>query len=369
VYGNVLVVDPTDNNDVDNKWQIEVVDSIAGSDVGIYNKLAFDADSGVHIAYVVETGTDYSLKYAYKPYGGSWTTTEVDNLIDDDIIDIAVDNQKNIYIAYRGYDPEDNNNQIMYVAEKSINGTFNKVKVNALGDRSYQARYPAIYVDNNNLIHMSFERANYGMRYTTHQFQGGFTLAQTIDDDISGSTSDIVIDSQGNKHIIHFHNENVYYSYSAASDTNWTTTQIATGDEGQNSYEGISLTIDKFENLHASYRFGSTIDDDNVHYLYKSLGSTTWSEEGIGNVGGSSRLDRAIACDTLGNPYILYDEHFGLKIASKSGASWSHEPIYGGQEYTCGTNFDIEISDKNRAYVSFYCPENGVLRYATKILK
>jgi hypothetical protein len=106
-------------------WKIELIDSIPGANAGIYNMLAYDADSGVHIAYVVSENSTYSLKYAYKPYNGNWTKTEVANPISDNIIDIAVDNQKNVFIAYRGYDPTDNDSEKMYIAEKSINGSFN----------------------------------------------------------------------------------------------------------------------------------------------------------------------------------------------------------------------------------------------------
>lgn len=356
---------PSDENK--EKWNVELVDSIQGADVGIYNMLTFDVDSGVHIAYVV-SDNDYSLKYAYKPYKGNWVVTEVDNSISDDIIDIAVDSQKNVFIVYRGYNPADNNNEIMYVAQKSINGSFNKVKVSVLGDQSFQARYPSIYADNNDVVHISFERANYGMRYTTYSFQGAFTSAEILDDDITSSSSDIVVDSEGNRHIIHFHNENVYYSYCGYSEDVWTVTQIATGDVMTDSYAGISLAVDQFDNLHATYRYGSTTADNNIHYLNKTAGSNTWTEEGIGNTGGSSRLDRAIACDTLGNPHILYDESFGLKIASKH-AGWSHEHIFGDTNYRCDTNYDIEITDKNRAHISFYNRTTGVLRYATRIFE
>jgi hypothetical protein len=253
----------------------------------------------------------------------------------------------------------------MYIAEKSINGSFNKVKVDVML-RNDQARYPAIYADKNDVVHISFERANYGMRYATYSFQGAFTPAEILDDDITSSSSDIVVDSEGNKHIIHFHNENIYYSYSGNSDNSWTVTQIATGNVSASSYEGISLAIDRYDNLHAAYRYSSY--NDNIHYLYKSSGNSNWQEQGIGNIGGSNRRDRAIACDTLGNPHVLYDENFGLKIASKRG-SWSHEAIFGNSSNRCDTNYDIEITDKNRAHVSFYNRTTGVIRYATRILK
>ena len=362
-------VDPEDEPPVvnDDKWETELVDSIAGVDVGIYNMLAFDVDSGIHIAYVVSED-NYSLKYAYKPYGGNWTVSEVANPISDNIIDIAVDKQKNVFIAYRGYETGSDVNERMYIAEKSINGTFNKVQVDVLGDHNHQARYPAIYADNNDIIHLSFERANYGMRYTSYSFGGTFTLVETLDDDASSSCSDIVIDSEGNKHIIHFNGDDVYHSYCANSENTWLVTQITTGDISAASYEGISLAVDQFDNLHASYRYGSTSADNNIHYLYKPAGSSTWQEDGIENAGGSSRHDRAIACDTLGNPHVLYDESFGLKIASKN-ISWSHEAIFGNSDNRADTNYDIEITDKNRAHVSFYVRSTGVLRYATKRLE
>lgn len=354
-------VTPVDNK-VEN-WKVELVDSIAGADVGIYNMLAYDTDSGVHIAYVVTQNSTYSLKYAYKPCEGNWTVTEVANPISDNIIDIAVDNQKHIFIVYRGYDPSDN--ESMYIAEKSINGSFNTVMVDVMS-RNDQARYPAIYADNNDIIHIAFERANYGMRYATYSFQGAFTPAEILDDNITSSSSDIVVDSEGNKHIVHFNNENVYYSYCGHADDNWTVSQIATGDEGNDSHAGINIAIDQFDNLHVAYRYASY--DNNIHYLYKPAGSSNWQEQGIGNAGGSNRHDRAMACDTLGNPHILYDENYGLKMASKK-STWSYDHIFGNSDYRCDSNYDMEITDKNRAHVSFYSRTTGVLRYASKRLQ
>lgn len=347
-------------------WNIERVDSIAGAEAGIYNMLTYDADSGIHIAYIVSQNDIYSLKYAYKPYEGNWAVSEVANPVSDNIIDIAVDNQKNVFVIYRGYAHTDNDNERLYIAEKSINESFNSVMVDVLGDQNFQARYPSIYADNNDVIHIAFERANYGMRYTTYSFEGTFTRVEILDDNISSSSSDIVVDSEGNKHIAHFNNENVYYSFKGYSDNSWTVNQIASGDEGNDSYAGINIATDPFDNLHIAYRYSSY--DNNIHYLYKAAGINNWQEQGIGNAGGSNRFDRAMACDTLGNPHILYDESYGLKIASKKG-SWSYESILGNSDYRCDANYDLEIMDNNQAHVSFYCRTTGVLRYATKVLK
>jgi hypothetical protein len=352
-------VEPEDQKITDESWSVELVDSIAGIDAGVFNMLSYDADSGIHIAYIIHEGTDKHLKYAYKPYGGNWSTTLVASDIDNDEIDLVIDNQNHIVIAYEAGD------DYLYLAEKSLDENFSHVLVDVLGDRSYQARYPALFADDNGIIYLSFERANYGMRYTTHTFQGGFTEVQVLNDDFSGSRSDIVIDSKGNKHILFHDNNGIDYGYCEKNASEWTVSTVAQLEGSYQSYEGVSLTIDNNDNLHGVYRSGYS--DNNIIYLFYGNSSTSWSYETIGNIGGSSRIDRAIACDTLNNPHILFDQNFGLYMASVV-TGWQFEHIEGDSDYRCDRNYDIEITEKNRAHVSYYCRTTGVLRYATKQL-
>ena len=139
--------EPDQEQQAEQQWIIEVVDSIAGSDVGIFNMLSYDLDSGLHIAYVVNDGSFYNLKYAYKPYLGNWTTTEVVSDLMSTEIDIAIDKQKNVFITY-----ESGDDGSLYIAEKSITGSFNHVLVNVLGTSNSQARYPVLGIDRNAMI-------------------------------------------------------------------------------------------------------------------------------------------------------------------------------------------------------------------------
>jgi hypothetical protein len=355
-------VKPEVKTTIDENWSVELVDSIPGAKAGQFNMLSYDVDSGVHIAYTVHEGTDIRLKYAYKPANGNWSTTNVtNNLLYNDEIDIVVDNQKNVFIVY-----ESDIDESLYLAEKTLDGKFGHVLVDVLGDRSYQARYPALFADNNGTIHLSFERANHGLRYTSYTFQGSFTDVQTLNDVYGGSRSDIVTDSDGGKHIIYHDNGNILYAYSESNSSTWSVSEIATYEGTYQSYEGVSLAIDNSDNLHGVYKSGAY--DNNIYYLLKEKISNTWFNETIGNAGGSNRFDRAIACDTLNKPRILYDQDFGLYMAS-IGTSWQYEHIDGDSDYRCDRNYDLDITDNNQAHVSFYCRSTEVLRYATKSLK
>ena len=354
-------IEPEQEQQAEQKWTIEVVDSIVGSNVGAFNILSYDVDSGVHIAYIVSVGTINNLKYAYKPYLGDWTTTEVASDLNSVEIDITVDKQKNVFIAY-----ESGNDESLYIAEKSITGSFNHVLVDVLDDRNYQARYPALCVDNNDRVHLSFERANYGQRYTSYTFQGAFTNVEVMNDTYGGSLPDIVVDSKGNKHILYHGSGFILHSFSENNTNTWTVNEVASYDDSYQSYEGISLAIDQNDGLHGAYKTGSS--DNNIKYVYKADGSDTWANEGIGNIGGSNRIDRAIACDINNTPRVLFDQDFGLNMATKDG-NWEHELIKGNSDYRCDSNYDLEITDKNRAHVSFHCRTTEVLLYATQILE
>jgi frataxin-like iron-binding protein CyaY len=353
-------VEPEDNTPTETGWNVEVIDSIPGVDVGVFNMLEYDKDSGIHVAYIVD-GESTDLKYAYKPYNGSWTTSDVTSDIENSIIDIAVDNQKNTIIIYRS-----NEDDCLHIAEKSSGGSFTLKLVNVLGDQNSQARYPALFADQNNMIHISFERANYGIYYTTYTYGGVFEQAQQINNEFGSSSSDIVIDSDGNKHIIFQDGSRILYAHSAALSSDWTVGVAAELEFGYQGYETVSLAIDRLNNLHAAYKDGTS--DNNIKYLFKEHNTETWFMQGIGNDGGSNRLDRAIACDTLNQPHILYDQSFGLNMASKN-ITWTFDHIKGNSDYRCDNNYDLVITEFNKAHASFYCRTTGVLLYATKQIK
>src|SRR5690606_22915949 len=60
-------------------WSVKTVDGPRVS--GLYTALAADAWGGLHALYTKA----HSVEYAYRPEGGSWSTTELDSF-DDDVL-------------------------------------------------------------------------------------------------------------------------------------------------------------------------------------------------------------------------------------------------------------------------------------------
>lgn len=346
--------DNNDDNTPDDqptapRWQVELVDSIAGSDVGEFNMLALDADSGIHIAYIVD---DSQLKYAYKPYNGTnWTLKIVAENLDSEMIDIATDSQNRIYIAYENSDGK------LMIAEKNLtDANFTHLLV----IDNHLPRYPALFCDQNNNLHIAYQKANYGMRYAVHTFGQNFII-ETVgnDNDILGSRPAVVTKTDGSVHILWHDNDDIKYAEKTATATEFTVQTIATGKYSA-SYEDVGLKKDRYEKLHGYFLNGQ--QDNNLIYIYKDA---QWTTQGIGN-SRAERIDHAIATDTLAHPHIVFSST-ALEIAGKN-SSWSFESIAGNDDYRCGDNTDIEITDQNAAHVSFYVSTTDVLKYAYRRL-
>lgn len=354
--------DPIEPEPEANPWTFEVVESIPGSQTGLINRVAYDSQGGLHMAYTVLTGTTSSLRYAYKPLNGSWTTQEICPSLWYTEIDLAIDPNNKVYIAF---EPE--SDEAVHLAVKNQAGTFDDILVDVLGDANHQGRFPALFADKYGVIHITFERANYGLRYTSYTPGTGFSVAETLTDQYSGSVSDLVVDDAGNIHIAYKDDDIILYAYSPVNTSDWEISEIYQTVTGSQSYEGINLVMDHLGNLHGTFRNGDY--DNNVMYMRYVPGDVNWQIQTIGNGGGgSNRTDRAIACDINNIPHILYDQDFALQMATLNGG-WTHEFIIGNTDSRCDVNYDIQIDNNNRAHVSFINRTSDVLYYATRIME
>jgi hypothetical protein len=346
---------------VPNPWTSELVESIPGSDVGVINKTSYDSQGGLHMAYTVATGTNTSLRYAYKPLNGTWISTEVCPLLFYTEIDMAIDPSGVVYIAF-----EPDSDEAIHLAIKNQGGTFDDILVDVMGSDNHQGRYPALFADHNGIIHITFDRANHGLRYTTYTPGTGFTPVEILNDDYSGSLADLVVDTANNVSVVYQNGSDILFAYSEADSTNWQVNSIYNTGEGSQAYEGIDLVIDKRGNLHGAFRKGQS--DNNVIYMELDSGSTNWAFQTLQISNGSNRTDRAIACDINNNPHILYDQYKELHMASLS-IIWGYEYITGGSDSPCDSNYDIQIDENNRAHVSFHNKGTDALYYATKVIE
>ncbi len=346
---------------VTNPWTFELVESIPGSYVGTINRTAYDSQGGLHMAYTAGTVTSTSLRYAYKALNGTWTSTEVCPLLYYSEIDMAIDPSGVVYIAF-----EPDTDEAIHLAIKNQAGTFDDVLVDVLGPANHQGRFPALFADRNGSIHITFERANYGLRYTTYIPGTGFSAVETLNDDFSGSVSDLVVDSAGNVSVVYQDGSDIVFAYSQVDSINWEVNSIYNTGEGSQSYEGINLVMDNLGNLHGAFRKGHY--DNNVIYMTLAYGSANWAFQALQISGGSNRTDRAIACDIHNNPHILFDYDFELHMGNLN-TIWDYEYITGSSESNTDSNYDIQIDENNRAHVSFYNRTTDELYYATRMME
>lgn len=353
--------DPEEPIPEPDPWTFELVDSIPGSDAGVINRVAYDSQGGIHMAYTVATGTNTSLKYAYKPLNGGWTSQEISPSLFYTEIDLAIGPDNQVYVVF-----EADSDESVHLAIKNKSGTFDDILVDVLGDDNHQGRFPALFADKNGVVHITFDRANYGLRYTSYTPGTGFSVAETLNDNYSGSVADLVTDDAGEIHITYHDGDIILYAHRPVNTTDWEVSEIYQTETASQSYEGINLVIDRLGNLHGAFRNGNY--DNNVYYMGLEHGSTNWEFQGIGNTGGSNRTDRAIACDIDNTPHILFDQDFGLYMADLN-VGWVHEFIIGNTDSRCDSNYDIQIDDNDRAHVSFHNRTTEVLYYATRVME
>ncbi len=355
------LTDEPEKKDTSNGWTIETIDSIADANVGFFNMLAIDSDTGIHVAYTAEISGQDVLKYAYKAYNGNWTNEIVFSGLEREIIDIAIDSQDRIYIAFE----KEDDGQLYLTEKQLIDDNFNQIVLS----ESHLACYPALRIGPNDTLHISYQEKNKGMRYTNHIFGQSDHIIQTIgnDDDILGSRSAVCADAQNNVNVLWHDNDQVKYAYLESGTNQWQVSDIANGEYGA-SYEDVGMILDKNNNLHAYYLNGQT--NNNIVYLNKLADQTTWTSSNLNNNQGK-RIDRGIATDTLNIPYIVFGEQEdskSLQIAHKK-TSWNFERIVTTENYISGKNTDIKITDLNVAYISFYVETSNVLKYAVKRLE
>ncbi len=161
----------------------------------------------------------------------------------------------NVYITF---EPEAD--ESVHLAMKNQAGTFDDMLVDVLGSHNHQGRYPALFADSSGRIHITFDRANYGLRYTSYTPDGGFTAVETLSDDYSGSVSDMVVDDAGNINVVYQSGKFVLHAYSDANTSDWVVSEIYETEDGSQGYEGINLVMDNLGNLHGTFRNGSSTD-------------------------------------------------------------------------------------------------------------
>ncbi|NPA67955.1 MAG: exo-alpha-sialidase [Chlorobi bacterium] len=311
------VDEQTDNTSslVPESWDIQIVDSAAvETSLAEFNKIAVDDNKGVHILYSSEEELKYTLKYAYKPFGGSWTVeilpgTE-DNYDISNGADICVTNSE-VFVVYN----DAQSNEIMYFAHKTIgSGGW----ITEIYDNNSLSRYPHLFADKNNIVHIVYSHVNYGIYYGQYGQAG-----HQITDFASYGAKDIVVDKDGTIYVFFNNNDDFYRIYSSDNGTTWSLPTVIFNDD---EIEHISAAVDTSGNISVGFSLNQL--NDNIDFFYKSYGSTStiYSKTGLNRVG---RLQFELAADLAGRQYFTtyeYSDYYCLQFSEKdrNSSSWSH---------------------------------------------
>ena len=338
--------DNPDNSDstglqglVPSGWQVQIVDSAANCVVGDYNKIAVDKNNGVHLIYTVETEeNDVSLRYAYKPDAGNWTieTITTPDGIATEQMDMAVSSNK-VYVIYQ--DKQDNSE--IHLTSKAIgSGSW----TDQIFDDSYSARYPRLFIDDNDVVFVSYTHSNDGQYFG---IVGG--TQQKISDE-SDNPNDIVVDKDGVVHIFYTKHYDLHHIYSN-NYTDWTDEVIYTYSDEY--LQQPDATVDTAGNISVAM----TLDmvSDGCRFFYKKYGETSFSN----SIPVSTRFSYGkinMAVDLSGHQYFtaytMDDNCVFLGDKDANSSKWNTTLLLKSEKYRYGITNDIAIDKDYGIHIS-----------------
>ena len=235
------------SNTKSNNWAIQAVD-----DRGDYLSMAIDNNGNLHVSYC--DFSNYDIKYAYFD-GNQWHKNTVDSMNADEpalphgrYVSIAVDNENRPHISYFDYE-----NWTLKYAQYNGN-QWHREYVDLAGNIGFDS---SIAVDDNNNIHIAYKggQTQGNLKYAHHNNTGWHI--ETVDrSERIGEWASIALNSSHNPHISYydFPNGNLKHAYHNGSGWHNETVDWI-GDVGDYS----SMVIDDNDSIHISYSNNSAM--------------------------------------------------------------------------------------------------------------
>ena len=320
-------------------WEVQVVDSVANSIVGEYNKIAVDKNQGVHMLYTVkDENNEILLKYAYKADAENWTveTITTPDGVYMSQMDMAVSSNK-IYVIYM----DNLNNWRMHITSKAIgSGSWS----DEVFDDNSSARYPRLFIDDNDDVFVSYTHANFG------QYFGVVGGAHQQISDFSDAPNDIVVDKDGVVHIFYTKHYDLHHIYSN-NYTDWTDDVIYT--EPDEYLEQPDVAVDTAGNI--SVAMTINLISSNSRFFYKKYGETSFSN----SIPFTTRFSYGkinMAVDLSGHLYFTAhtsdDNCVLLADKEANSAKWNNTLLLKSDEYRYGFTNDIAIDKDYGIHIS-----------------
>jgi hypothetical protein len=310
---------------VGGAWSIETVD--ATERTGDSSSIDVDSAGNVYISYQGQGVGMANLKHAYKPSGGSWNVEVIDPT---DYVgghpSIELDSSGNQHISYfhnptSDLCPDDNNAGTcgsMAYAYKPAGGEWSlSIIEQGISGEHNVGWYSSLGIDSQGGVHVSYQKMTYTQIGYAHKPAGGNWNIVDVDMTVNnkGGYTSLAVDPFDGVHISYQDrtNSNLKYAYQAAGRNLITMTVDGRGYPSVGFHS--SLVSDHLGGVHVSYDDSS---DGNLKYACRRA-TGAWQVlvvDSMGRVGGIS----AIAVDHLGGVHIAYEDSTSndLKYAYQS---------------------------------------------------
>ncbi|HEX7319512.1 MAG TPA: T9SS type A sorting domain-containing protein [bacterium] len=239
--------------------------------------------------------------------------------------DLAIDNKDRIWCIYRSYDEIDS---IWYliVACKNTTGWLKDTVESRLYGQSYSFDWISIAVDSSGSPHIAYDCwTNYYPNHAGYYaFFDGLTWHKEIIDSgynfsMVGYCCALDIDARNHPHISYFwHNPGMGIArvmHAVKNDSTWYY-------ESVDSINSVSLGTTSIR-VDTADRVGIAYKDPNTYQMkYAWHDGLIWYIDTVESVGGI-RAQKALDMDSLGKPYIVYNN----TVAYKDSTGWHYTPL------------------------------------------
>ena len=361
--GDLARAEPEPAADAANNWQIETVDRTGA---GKYTSLKVDKDRNVHVAYSIEDGQTYPLKYAVRSASNHrWFSMEVAK--GAGMASLTLDSKQHPHISWCDFGTGVGA-KLRYAHWDGKAWIIEPIQLNS----EVVGYYNSIALDAQDQPAISFYEyqgppgTNYRIRLRTVMWNGQNWELRTVDGEPgSGKFNSMVTDSKGLLHIAY---ANVSAGTAGIRYAHWNgeswRSEILEGIEqakGDSVGYSAAIAVDSQGNPHLTYMNETT---PMLKYAVRQNGR--WQIQNVDSLSQVAYPDRnSIAIDDEDRPYIgYYDAGLGiLKVAHKDASRWITEIV---DSNGAGFTSSMEIAD-GTIWIS-YTDESGGLKVAHRKL-
>jgi len=343
-------------------WQVEVVD---GTGPGKYSSLKIDKDGNAHVAYVIEDGNQFPLKYGFWDHAlKRWFIMKV--AAGASFCSLALDSKQRPHISYADFGTG-SGSKLHYAYWDGNTWKQQAIPLNS----DVIGYYTSLVLDTQDQPRISFYeyRGPVGtevkIRMREVLWNGKFWQVRTVDEqEGSGKFNAMAIDMHGHIHLAYANVSAMAAGmrYAFWDGAAWKA-EVIDGQE-QNNGESVgysaNIAVDNNGDPHVTYMNESK---PMVKYAVRKEGK--WQIQVVDRISAAGYPDRnSIALDENGMPYIgYYDAGRGeLVVAHREGGRWVGEIV---DSNASGFTSSLQI-DRGSIWISYTDETSRAIKVARR---